>query len=714
VASSLLTPQPMLAATIPAYPYKQYADDDDIQAFFAAYNAATQTYVDWFNSVNLPFYPGLTGDLLDWVATGLYGLPRTNLAQSTFGALGPLDTEALNTAALNSFTPPSVTYYTLTDDIFKRILTWNFYKGDGKRFSMLWLKRRIMRFLLGANGLDPNPLSSSFVIGPENTQAIGVQVASHVLTVAINEPYISSLVQLAPGIINIFSAAFTGGVLDLPLQYTYATQIVTHLTATVNPLTESTVGIATTLTTGAADVSVYGGSGAYTYAWTWASGGTGITTNSPSASSTSWTASGMTRGTTLTGVALCTVTDTSTLQTTTVTVSVSIQNVSAPGVTLSPTSLSVTGASATESTGTVTATIVGGQAPYSMHYTWQTGGAGMTIDSPTAAATTVTATGLTPGQTDTGTLLFTATDFYGQNATATCPVSIGRVTSLGVSVSPGSLSVSSSVVPMTTGTATVTASGGQPPYSYAWSFVWTSNTDGATESTNSPTSAATSFTASGMSPGNTDTGNGQCVVTDAFGQTAIVNVSVSFTYLPPVLRSYTSGSGSDTVPAGYSTVVIEVWGGGGGGQEGFLGTGVGAGGGAAGYSRSQYSCTGGQTIDYSIGTGGTGGTSGDGAPGTNGNASTASSGSLGIITMTANGGIGGTSSGGGAGGTASGGNQANTTGGAGSASRTGGLAANGVYANNPASNGDGGRGGGSSGTVVGSNGSAGLVTFRYS
>ena len=42
----------------------------------------------------------------------------------------------------------------VTDDVFKRILTWHFYKGDGKNFSVRWLKRRIWRFLQGANGTD--------------------------------------------------------------------------------------------------------------------------------------------------------------------------------------------------------------------------------------------------------------------------------------------------------------------------------------------------------------------------------------------------------------------------------------------------------------------------------------------------------------------------------------------------------------------------------
>jgi hypothetical protein len=42
----------------------------------------------------------------------------------------------------------------VSDDLFKRIMTWNFYKGDGYYFTIPWLKRRIMRFLTGVDGVD--------------------------------------------------------------------------------------------------------------------------------------------------------------------------------------------------------------------------------------------------------------------------------------------------------------------------------------------------------------------------------------------------------------------------------------------------------------------------------------------------------------------------------------------------------------------------------
>ena len=733
-------PQPLLSTTIPAYLYKQYQNDDDLLAFVASYNAATQVYVDWFNSANLPFYPALSGALLEWVAEGLYGLPKTSLTQTVSGALGALNTAELNTIDLNAFTPPTTTYYSITDDVFKRILTWNYYKGDGKRFCVKWLKRRIMRFLLGKNGLDPNPLVSGFVIGPENTQAVSVTVASDVLTVTINGAYISSLVQLEPNILDIFKAAFLGGVLDLPAQYTYAVSVVFGLVAFAVPAVVSTEGIGTyspittdalvpitsdgitPITTGAVsgdlttqNVSVIavGGDGAYTAAWSFSSGGTGITINSPASLTTSFTGSGIARGTTVTGVAKCVVTDGAS-NTVDVYVTVTITNISVPTVTLSPTSLSVTGASASITTGSTAATISGGKGPYTIEFTWQTGGAGLVINSSTADATSITAPSIAAGTTLTGTLLCTVTDAYGQTATATCAVSVARASLLQAYVSPSTDSVSSSTTPITTGNVQVVASGGQPPYAYSWSFAWTSRTDDSVISISAPHNYITALSASGMSPGHTDVGIGTCVVTDALGQTTNAAITSSFTYLPPILSSYTSAQ-NVTVPAGYSTAIIEGWGGGGGGQGGNGGsidTGQnGAGGGGAGYFRHEITVSGGQTIQISsVGAGGSGGAVGFGV-------GTAGGETL-VITPTAtnliaNGGQPGDTTGG-AGGSATGANQANITGGAGGneypATGAAGTTQSGVYGNNPASNGNGGAGF----VKAGRSGISGIVIIRFS
>lgn len=167
----------MLTQTIPSYLYQQYADDDDLQAFVAAYNEATQTYVDWFAQVSLPYYPGLSGDLLTWVGQGLYGLPRTAIQRSGNTAQGPLNSLALNTQPLNFFQPGVQTVFNLDDDSYQRILTWNFYKGDGNTFDIRWLKRRIMRFLIGVNGSAPNV---------DQTYAISVTTGPGIISIRIN------------------------------------------------------------------------------------------------------------------------------------------------------------------------------------------------------------------------------------------------------------------------------------------------------------------------------------------------------------------------------------------------------------------------------------------------------------------------------------------------------------------------------------------------
>jgi hypothetical protein len=183
----------------------------------------------------------------------------------------------------------------------------------------------------------------------------------------------------------------------------------------------------------------------------------------------------------------------------------------------------------------------------------------------------------------------------------------------------------------------------------------------------------------------------------------VLNALVGAGQFSPITQTYTSGSGSQTVPIGAVNVVIEVWGGGAPGGAGNIASGnLGGGGGASGYARSSYAVLAGQTIDYSVGIAN--------------NASTASSGTLSITTMQANPGAQGsaaTTGGpgtGGAGGSATGGNQANTTGGAGNTGDGGGTAPAGVNANNPATYGNGGAGSPNS-TI--NPGTGGIIAFHF-
>jgi hypothetical protein len=162
-----------LTTVIPSYLYQEYSDDDDLQGFVAAQNDMQQNFVDTFNALNLPIYPGpiVAGKLLDWVGQGLYGMARPALSSGLPVIMGPLNTYGPNwifpmwdpvppstaiTFGLNEIEMLSIGDVVITDDdIYRRILTWHFYKGDGNYFSVRFLKRRIWRFLFGANGTAP-------------------------------------------------------------------------------------------------------------------------------------------------------------------------------------------------------------------------------------------------------------------------------------------------------------------------------------------------------------------------------------------------------------------------------------------------------------------------------------------------------------------------------------------------------------------------------
>jgi hypothetical protein len=198
-----------LTKVTPAYLYDEYSDDDDVRAFFTAYNNQAQVYLDWFNTINLPIYTGapIVGQLLDWVAAGLYGITRPVIAFTVVLGDGPFATDPLDYVTFaGAQSVGSSTVFTVTDDVFKRIITWNFYKGDGKVFNIRWLKRRIARFLAGTNGTD--------YTGP--TYQISVSFTGKTtVNIAINSGAIAT--TYAP----IFQAAILSGVLPLPFQYTY-------------------------------------------------------------------------------------------------------------------------------------------------------------------------------------------------------------------------------------------------------------------------------------------------------------------------------------------------------------------------------------------------------------------------------------------------------------------------------------------------------------
>lgn len=200
----------MIPTTLPAYLYQQYSFDETtqyLQAFFTAYNNTSQTNLDTINNLNLPIYTNnmIEGLLLDWVALGIYGLERPSLSTGReFSPLGVYDTVPYDTSAYSEdISGAAGTFYVVTDDYFKRILTWNFYKGDGFQYTTTWLKRRVARFLYGLNGTAPN-IDNTYDISVVYTAPNDIEITIPSLPVS-----------------PILDAAIQDGVLNVPFQYNY-------------------------------------------------------------------------------------------------------------------------------------------------------------------------------------------------------------------------------------------------------------------------------------------------------------------------------------------------------------------------------------------------------------------------------------------------------------------------------------------------------------
>lgn len=224
-------------ATIFAYLYQQWtvgSGSDDLQALVNAYNSVSQAYVDWFCGVSLPIYTaqvGLaSGGLLDWVALGRYGFLRPLLPSGRATTIGPIDSAVIDDPRLpidGWFVIEPSSFQVVTDDIFKRIMTWHLYLGDGKQFSTRWLKRRVMRFLIGQNGTGGYPIASETIMSLDSfgnpvywptwyniddTSDVSLQWSGNDATITI---YSSGSYSAA----GVFQAAVAAGVLELPVPY---------------------------------------------------------------------------------------------------------------------------------------------------------------------------------------------------------------------------------------------------------------------------------------------------------------------------------------------------------------------------------------------------------------------------------------------------------------------------------------------------------------
>jgi hypothetical protein len=197
-----------LTATIPSYLYIEYNDDQDLQAFVDAYNQITQNYIALFNIIGLPVYTGnyIVSALLDWVGNGIYGLPRPVIPASPGMTVGLFNTFTPNEIVFNKgvvISPP--TFSLVSDDIYKRVLTWILYRGDGTTFTVTWLKRRILRFLGGVNGID-------FPI--DDTSQVSVSFpGNHVIAIGVFAGAIDT------SNFTLMAQAILAGILPLPFQY---------------------------------------------------------------------------------------------------------------------------------------------------------------------------------------------------------------------------------------------------------------------------------------------------------------------------------------------------------------------------------------------------------------------------------------------------------------------------------------------------------------
>lgn len=230
--------------TIPSYLYVQYNEDDDLRAFVDAYNQLTQEIIDWFAGANLPIYTGdpVSGALLDWVALGLYGMPRPVLPAAAPRDIGTLGTGLFGSLMFDEFRRIAPTeFYATTDDVFRRCMTWNFYKGDGRTFNVRWLKRRVQRFLTGENGAPLNPGQTyqiSVTFGVDNQVTIRlVSGVRNVVSAALfgaalfgttmYDESVTTWTQYAPlEYAEVFKAAVDAGVLQLPFQFDWTVSIV--------------------------------------------------------------------------------------------------------------------------------------------------------------------------------------------------------------------------------------------------------------------------------------------------------------------------------------------------------------------------------------------------------------------------------------------------------------------------------------------------------
>jgi len=228
-----------ITSTIKSYVYIQYADDPDISAFFASYNALSQQNLDQINGYQLPIYSSQGGALLDWAASSIYGIFRPSLSSGGPRPIGPYDTAPYNTEPYDGFRRINDSTNFIADDLtYQRIIQWNTFKGDGFHFTIRWLKNRVERFLRGATFPDQTyEVSVSFT--SETDVLISVSETNQVLTGgafynsqnfggmgnAFNQVKTQGTTHAPTALASALKSSVISGVLTLPFQYSFTVQI---------------------------------------------------------------------------------------------------------------------------------------------------------------------------------------------------------------------------------------------------------------------------------------------------------------------------------------------------------------------------------------------------------------------------------------------------------------------------------------------------------
>jgi hypothetical protein len=228
----------MLQTTIPSYLYLEYRDDETLQSFVDAFNVQAQNYVDGFNALNLPIYNLQTNLMLDWVGNNIYGIPRPVFPFGRAEIRDAINTWAFNEIAFNERRIINPTYYApTTDDVYRRVITWSHYRGDGYFFNIKWLKRRVMRFLTDAFIEQTYQVSVTFGVGDQvnitiyNNSRHIIKPSAIINMFAFNEVAFNELNTVYEPLTKYELAetvqkAIDAGVLPLPFQFTYVINVI--------------------------------------------------------------------------------------------------------------------------------------------------------------------------------------------------------------------------------------------------------------------------------------------------------------------------------------------------------------------------------------------------------------------------------------------------------------------------------------------------------